>query len=410
MKVSTAWLQKFFDAPLPEAEAIADALTFHVAEVEEITPDYLEVKVLPDRAAYLLSHRGVALELAAALGVPLQKDPLREPIGEFPNTDALTVSIEDPQRCSRYMGALVRGVKVGPSPAWLREALEQVGQRSINNVVDATNYVMLGIGQPLHAFDAGKLGDDAGKYAIGVRAAKAAKKITTLTGEEYELPEGTLLITDAHRDIALGIAGVKGGKAAAITDATTDIIIESANFDGTSVRKAAQALKLFTDASTRFQNRPSPALASYAMRDVIALILELAGGELVGVRDEYPAPLEPVAVSASLAKINGRLGSSFTLEEIRNVFDRLGFTYTEAEDAFTVLPPFERRDILIPEDLAEEVARILGYDRIPSTELPGVPQLPEQTKFRGIERIKDFLVERGFIEVSTQSFGTEGDI
>ncbi|MDB5195401.1 MAG: Phenylalanine--tRNA ligase [Parcubacteria group bacterium] len=410
MKVSPAWLQKFFAAPLPNAEAIADALTFHAAEVEEITPTYIDVKVLPDRAAYMLSHRGVALELSAALGTPMSTDPLREPIGEFPSTDALAISIEDPEKCRRYMAALVKGVKVGPSPAWLKEALESVGQRSINNVVDATNYVMLNIGQPLHAFDAKSFTAESGTYTVGVRGARAGETFVTLTGEAYELPEGALLVTDAHTDIPLDIGGIKGGKAAGITEATVDIILEAANFDATTIRRTAQTLKLFTDASSRFQNRPSPALVPYGIRDALALILELAGGELIGVRDEYPAPVEVQPVTTSLAKLNGRLGSSFTLVEVRSVFDRLGFTYSEAEDAFTVLPPFERRDIVITDDLAEEVARILGYDRIPSSDLPGVPSLPEQTKFRGIERIRDFLVERGFIEVSTPSFDASGEI
>ncbi|MDB5189390.1 MAG: Phenylalanine--tRNA ligase [Parcubacteria group bacterium] len=410
MKISRTWLQKYFTDPLPEADVISDALTFHVAEVEEVTPEYFDVKILPDRAAYMLSHRGVALELAAALGVPLAHDPLREEVGEFPKTDAVSVSIEDETACTRYMAGLVRGVHVGPSPEWLKSALESIGQRSINNVVDATNYVMLNVGQPLHAFDANKISSENGTHAVAIRAATEGEKITSLTGDEYELSSTTLLITDGGTGAPLGIAGVKGGKLAQIDDATTDLIIESANFDGTLVRRTSQALKLWTDASLRFQNRPSPVLASYAMRDVIALITDIAGGELVGVVDAYPTLSETIPVTTSVEKINARLGSSFVREDVTRVFDTLGFTYTEAEGTFTVLPPFERRDIVIGEDLAEEVGRVVGYDTIPATDLPGVPQLPNQSEFRGIERVKDFLVERGFIEVSTQSFGTEGDI
>ncbi len=410
MKISPAWLQTFFASPLPDSNALSEALTFHVAEVEEITPDYLEVKVLPDRAAYMLSHRGVAHELSAILELPLKQDPLREEVPEFPSTDRVTVSVENPEMCSRYMAALVEGVQIGPSPAWLKEALESVGQRSINNVVDATNYVMLTIGQPLHAFDAKLLTNDAGTYAIGVRGARPEEKITTLTDEVYELPEGTLLITDAHVDLPIGIAGIKGGKAAAITNTTTDIIIESAHFDGRSVRTSAQALKLFTDASLRFQNRPSPALVAYAMRDVLACIQKIAGGELVGVTDLYAGAPEIVPVTVSLEKLNGILGAVFSDTEVRGVFDRLGFTYTEAEGVYTILPPFERSDVVIPENVAEEVGRILGYDRITGEELPGLPSLPSQTQFRGTEHIKDFLTERGFSEVSLQAFGTHGDI
>jgi phenylalanyl-tRNA synthetase beta chain len=410
MKTSPSWLQKFFDAKLPPPEVLAETLTFHTVEVEEVTPSYIDLKILPDRAAYMLCHRGAALELSAALVLPMKDDPLRAPVPSYPSTRELSVMIEDPTLCNRYMAALIRGVNVGPSPVWLKDALESVGQRSINNVVDATNYVMLNIGQPLHAFDASHLSVKEGTYVIQVRSAKENEKITTLSGEEHTLPEGVLLIADGASAKPLGIAGVKGGKSAEITSATTDIIIESANFDGTRIRRAAQALKLFTDASSRFQNRPSPALVAYGMRDVLALIEEIAGGTLVGVVDEYPVVPEMVPVTVSLARLNAVLGSSYTGEDVTNVFDRLGFSYTESEGAYTVLAPFERRDIVIPEDVIEEVGRVIGYEKIPTTQLPGVPALPRQMKYQGLERIKDFLVERGFIEISSQSFATEGEV
>ena len=411
MKVSAAWLQGYFKEPLPDAEALADALTFHAAEIDEIAGDLLDVNVLPDRAAYMLSHRGVASELAAAIPQALARDPLREELPAYPATDRLAISIDEPETCARYMLALVTGVTVGPSPAWLKEALESVGQRSINNIVDATNYVMLDIGQPLHAYDANKLTARENGFAIKVRASMEGECIETLTGERYELPEDVLLITDAHASEApLGIAGIKGGKAAEITDATTDIIIESGSFDGTRVRKTAQSLKLFTDASSRFQNRPSRALAAYGMRDVLALIEKIAGGTLVGVADEYPEIPEIIPVSVSLSRVNELLGGLFSFEDVQSAFDRLRFSYSYAEETFTVLPPFERNDIRIAEDLVEEVGRILGYDRIVPAPLPLQKIAPEQSRFRGIEAIKDFLVDRGFSEISTPSFAAEGDI
>lgn len=411
MKTSRTWLQGYFEKELPAADAIADALTFSVAEVEEAKGDLIDVNILPDRAAYMLSHRGVAKEITAALDLALAKDPLKESLPSFPETDRLSVTLDEEGNCARYIGALIEGVSVGPSPDWLREALEAVGQRSINNVVDATNYVMLDIGQPLHAFDAAKLTAREDSYAIMVRPSVSGEPITTLTGETYELPEGTLLIADQHADgRALGIAGVKGGMQAAVTEKTVDLIIEAASFDGTRVRKTAQALKLFTDASSRFQNKPSPALAGYGMANVIALIQKVAGGELVGVTDVFPNPAEPQTASVSLARINEILGSEFTTEDVRSAFDRLGFSYTEAEDTFTVLVSFERNDIQIAEDLAEEVGRTLGYDRIESKELPLLDGIPDQERFRGIEAVRDFLVERGFSEISTPSFAAEGEI
>jgi phenylalanyl-tRNA synthetase beta chain len=419
MKVSRTWLQKYFEAPLPSAEEIADALTFHSFEIEEVAGDLLDVKVLPDRAADCLSHRGITREVSAVLNIPLARDPLREALEEFPTTSKLSISVEDDTACPRYMGAIVRGVKVGSSPAWLREAIESVGQRSINNVVDATNYVMLDIGQPLHAFDVGKLQKKLeakdGAYAIRVRGAYE-EKITTLTGEEYALPDGTLLIVDENSDAPVGIAGIKGGIAAAITTDTTDLIIESASFDGTMIRKASQRLKLWTDASQRFQNKPSPELVAYAMRDVLKLITDIAGGEVEGVVDVYTQRAEgspdsfSAPVSVSLSKINALLGSSYQLEEVEHAFDRLGFSYSVLNDEFVVTPPFERRDITISENLIEEVGRILGYENIQSVSLPTLAQVPDQKRFRGVERIKDFFVERGFTEISTQTFAVEGDI
>ncbi len=403
MKVSRPWLQKFFDAPLPSSEALAEALTFHAFEIESIEGETLDVKVLPNRAADCLSHRGIALELSAILKLPLKADPLREPLMSWPTTDALKVSIEE-ARCARYIGALVEGVAVGPSPAWLKEALESVGQRSINNVVDATNYVMFNLGQPLHAFDA------AGLTHITVRGSESGESITSLTGETYALPTGTLLITDGAMREPIGIAGIKGGKRAEIMSATIKIVVESANFDGTSIRKTAQALKLFTDASQRFQNRPSPELAGYGIESVLALIKEVAGGSLVGVVDLYPKKPEARAVQVSLAHINGLLGSHLSQAEAADVFARLKLSVTISGDTFTVTPPFERVDLVIAEDLIEEVGRIVGYDTIPATELPAIGAPPDQARFKGIERMKDQLVAEGFTEVSTQSFAKAGDV
>lgn len=411
MKISRTWLQTYFEAPLPSVEKLDEALTFHAFEIEEARDDLLDVKVLPNRAADCLSHRGIAKEFSAILDIPLKNDPLRDLLPNFQKPGTLTIDIEDPKKCLRYMGAVVKGVRVGPSPAWLKEALEAVGQRSINNIVDATNYVMLNIGQPLHAFDAGKLEMKDGKYTILVRGAKESEKITTLSGEDFTLPKGTLLITDAHSSQAIGIAGVKGGKSAEVSASTTDLIVESANFDGTSIRRIAQALRLSTDASQRFQNRPSPELAAYGMRDVLALITDIAGGEVVGVVDEYPTHTDTnQPVSVTLEKISNILGSDFSREEVENAFARLGLETKTEGDTFTIMPPFERTDLAIPEDLVEEIGRILGYDKIPATELSPISGTPDQARYRGIERMKDQMVEQGYIEVSTQSFAKKGDI
>lgn len=416
MKVSVSWLQKYFNEPLPELPVLVDALTFHSSEVEETAGEgaaaMLDVKVLPDRAAYALSHRGIALELAAALDRPLSVDPLRDPLPSYEPTDAVEICIEDQEKCARYMGALVTGVSVGPSPEWLRSALAAVGQRSINNVVDATNYVMLNIGQPLHAFDAGKLAkNEQGAYVIHVRGAFEGEKILTLTGEEYALPEDTLVIADRNADAAIGIAGIKGGKRAEVTNETTSLLIEAANFDGTSVRRASQTLKLWTDASLRFQNKISPELAAYGMRDVLALILEVAGGTIVGVADQYLLPEAPQSpVSLTREQLNSLLGTECSMEEAASALSRLGLSPAVSGESLTVQPPFERRDITQWQDLAEEVGRVLGYDRVVPAALPAMQAAPDQTAWRGIEAVQDVLVEHGYTEISTPSFAAAGEI
>jgi phenylalanyl-tRNA synthetase beta chain len=303
MKISRNWLQKYFDVPLPEVSVLEDALTFHAFEIDESyqsgDDSIMDVKVLPNRAADCLSHRGIAKELSAILDIPLTEDPFRKTLTQVSESKILSISVEDPKLCDRYIGAVIQNVHVGPSPEWLQKALESIGARSINNVVDATNYVMLDLGQPLHAFDAANLSKKDGKYHINVRSAAEGEKVTTLSREEYTLTSDRLLIADGNANEALGIAGVKGGKAAKITEETKDIIIESAHFNYASIRKTAQRLKLFTDASLRFQNDPSPELAAYGMDAVVALILHIAGGELEGVVDvgDTPAPHAPVSIS-----------------------------------------------------------------------------------------------------------------
>lgn len=409
MKISTLWLQKYFAAPLPSVSDIADAFTFHSFEIDGVEGNVLDVKVLPNRAADCLSHRGIAKDLSAILNLPLKSDPLRDPLATFPETKLLSVEV-DGTYVLRHSGALVRGVKVGPSPQWLKDALESVGQRSINNIVDATNYVMLDLGQPLHAFDAGKIARDGEVTRITIRESTPGEKITLLTGEEYELSKGVYVIGDKTSGVALDVAGIKGGMASGISEETTDLFVSVGNYDGTLVRKASQALKLFTDASQRYQNRPTPELTMFGMRAILALIQEVAGGEVVGVVDVYPKkPEERGIVTASVSRINEILGAHFSESEMLDVFRRLDFTVTVTDGVFSVTAPFERVDIALPEDLAEEVGRILGYDRVLPQELLS-DATPDQARFRGIERVKDFLVERGFVEVSTQSFSAKGDV
>ncbi|MBV9159244.1 MAG: phenylalanine--tRNA ligase subunit beta [Candidatus Kaiserbacteria bacterium] len=409
MKISREWLQRFFNDPLPESAALAEALTFHAFEIESIENDILDVKVTPNRGHDALSHRGIAKEIAAILNLPIKADPLRQPVSLEPKTDALKIEIVEPALCRRYTACLIRNVNVGPSPDWLRVALESIGQRSINNVVDATNFVLFDLGQPLHAFDAGQI-TFSEQHRIRVRKAKGGETMLALDDKEYAFADSMLLITDAANDSAIGIAGVKGGKPAGITESTKDIIIESANFDPISVRKTAAALKLRTDASARFEQGISQELAAYGMHAAAGVILQLAGGEVIGYADEYPVAPEKKTVAATVPKINQILGTTLTSNDIADAFTRLDLAHSQTGESYEVHPPFERLDITIAEDLAEEAGRIAGYDKVPAVELAPLPQPPAMNpSFYRTERVREWLLNEGFSEIFTSVFSDEGE-
>lgn len=413
MKVSRNWLQNYFKQPLPDAAELDHALTFHAFEIEEVeekgTDSIIDVKILANRAADCLSHRGVAKEFSAILNIPLKEDPFRKELPTYPVSSLLTVSVDDPTLCDRYIGAVIENVKVGPSPVWLREALENVGQRSINNVVDATNYVMLDLGQPLHAFDADKLSKKDDRWHITVRAGKEGEKITTLSNEERTLSPENLLITDGKTDAVLGIAGVKGGKMAEVTESTTSIILEAAHFNYASVRKTAQKLRLPTDASKRFENNIAPFTAGFGMHAAIALILEIAGGRCEGIVDTNSAVPPVRKVSVDRQKINGHLGTMLSKEHIADALLRLGLPYIENDETYTVTVPFERVDLTIPEDLVEEVGRIVGYESVTATPIPPITSpVSINKRFYYAQKIRQALIALGFDEVMTYAMQEKG--
>ncbi len=414
MKVSYIWLQKYFDTPLPSPEKLAEAITFHAFEIDGVekkgSDTVLDVKVLPDRAHDCLSHRGIAKEISIITKAKLRSDPLVDKPALSKRTNSLTVSIADPNLCARYAVAVIRGVKVKPSPRWLKERLEALGQKSVNNIVDATNFVMFNVGQPLHAFDAGKLTERSSTRAIIVRTAAKGETVTTLDGKEYAPAPSMLLITDGTSREAIGIAGIKGGRSAEISEKTKDIILESANFNAVSIRKASQALKLRTDASTRFENELSPELVPYGLVGAVELIQKLAGGELEGYVDEYPKPQESWTVSVSRDETNHLLGTKMSTDDIEDILKRFGFVYEFENDAFHVAVPFERLDLRIKEDLIADIGRIYGYENIP-TIAPSPFRRPVEVNrtFYYAERIRTFLVERGFSEVYTSVFSTKGE-
>lgn len=416
MKISREWLQTFFEDQLPDADKLAEALTFHVFEIDGIEGDVLDVKVTPNRGHDCLSHRGIAKELSAILELPLANDPLKKyghPMSIFqrgPETDMVKVRIEDAKLCPRFTGALVTGITVGSSPDWLRKRLEAVGQKSINNVVDATNYVMFGLGQPLHAFDVQKIINHKSEIRMTIRKLKEAETFLALDDQKYELSAGTLVI--ANEENALSIAGIKGGGRSGVIGTTTDVFLEAANWEGTNIRKTSQALKLRTDASERFQQVISPELAAYGLRAAAELIVELAGGKIEGFVDEYPGKRsEQREVEISLEKINAVLGTSLDAEAVVGVLRRLNLPYSEmTSHCFSVEVPFERLDIEIPEDLIEEVGRIIGYENVSAEALPAFSKKPEvNPSFYAAEKRREELVVQGYSEVYTSVFVEKGE-
>lgn len=341
MKVSRAWLQTFFDSPLPEAGELERVLTFGAFEVEGIgtvgDDTVIDVNVLPNRAHDCLCHRGIARELSALLSMPMARDPLSEKKPEF-TKGGLSVVVDDTSACPAYHAALITGVKIGPSPAWLSQRLESIGQRSINNVVDATNFVMHELGQPLHAFDADKLdGADDGK-AIRVRMARPGETIEILGGETHELANSVQLITDTSSDTPLAIAGIKGGNAAEVSADTRSIILESAKFHPSLTRKASQLLKLRTDASQRFENEIPDELPVHALSALIALITDIAGGTLAGYDGvQRLAPALPYKIGISAKEAEKLLGVSLSDDELEAILQRFGFTYEKISNPREVI-------------------------------------------------------------------------
>ena len=349
-----------------------------------------------------LGHLGIARELGAGLDRPLKRDfmPAFTGSADPPGREMVKVGIDDPDLCSRYIGGVITGVKVGPSPDWLQRRLRAAGVRPINNIVDITNYVLLEYAQPLHAFDLARLEGP----AIEVRRAREGEKLLCLDGVERGLSTEMLVIADARKPVAL--AGVIGGEETAVTESTTDILLESATFSGPSIRQTSRALGLRTEASARFERVLPPELALAGARRAASLIAEIAGGKVhKDWADVYPRPQEPVRVNMRPALIDGILGTHVPLEEAEAILKRLNFhVKVRGDGEWDVLPPVFRLDVTIPEDLVEEVGRVYGYDRVPAT-LPGrrhekwTPLSPSID--RRLDDAREALAGAGFTETWT---------
>ena len=408
MVFSYNFLQSFFSKKLPKPENLAELLILHSFEVEEVKrvgDDFvLDIDVLPNRAADCFSHMGIAKECSVLTGLDFQfpktlfKEDKGLKVGSF-----VSVEVKDKTACPRYFARAVSGVKIGPSPKWLKDRLKSCGLRPINNIVDIANYVMLETGQPLHAFDGDKI---EGKKII-VRFAKAKEKIVTLDEQKFDLDSDVLVIADEGKPVA--IAGIKGGKLPGIDTKTKNLIIESANFNPSVIRKASRKLGLKTDASLRFEHGFDPNMAPFAADRAAFLIQKLAGGKVAkGSVDVYPNKVLPKTLKVDLNYVNSMLGKDISAGIVKAILQKLGFQILKEEKKLKFLlvkVPTIRQDVTIQEDVIEEIGRISGYDKIEPV-FPFSSSVPPKKNLNIFwqELTKDIFKEAGFCEVYNYSF------
>ncbi|MDB5238712.1 MAG: phenylalanyl-tRNA synthetase subunit beta, phenylalanyl-tRNA synthetase beta chain [Candidatus Parcubacteria bacterium] len=419
MKVSRNWLQTYFDKDIPSADELAELFTFHAFEVEGIEKldenEILDVKVLPDRAHYALCHNGIAREVSVITGQPFKAN--RIPPGPQATLETRPqVRIDAPEFCRRYMARYAEIPRVKESNPHAVTMLEGLGQRAINAVVDATNVNMLDNGQPLHIFDADKV-----KGTLVIRAAKKGEKIAVLdssagTDREVDLLETDYIIADDEGPLV--IAGVKGGKRAAVTDATRRLIIESANFEPSAVRRTSTRLNLRSESSKRFENEITAELAAAGMDNTCALIqYNIPETKFGPIIDEYPVKALQTVMEFDPAYIEERLGVKVSLDNAKDILVRMNIGVAEASTVGAAGPlwklaiPYERLDLVIREDIVEEIGRIYGYDHVQGI-LPPPPAAPVSVlmPFYLTEKIRTILADKGFSEISLSTLVSKGEV
>src|SRR5215469_5656512 len=411
MKVVYNWLKDFVDVTATPEE-LASRLALAGTNVASVEPrpqgGVIDAEITSNRPDCLGVY-GIAREVAAIYRLPLK--PVNPKPAESASTrasEAVSVRIESPELCARFTARVIRGVKVQPSPAWLRERLEAAGVASISNVVDASNYVMLELGHALHAFDY----DLVRNHSIVVRAAKRGEKIRTLDGVERALDPSFSVVADGDGSRAVGIGGIMGGSETEVSFSTRNVLIECAWFEPVAIRRATRFLKLHTEASTRFSRGADPEMAELASRRCAELILQLAGGELLGgVVDVYPARRAARKITVSRAELLRVMGADVPDKEIEAILGALGFAPVRVDQnrgqAGSILATWEctqpswRAEVEREIDLIEEVARVYGLDKFPPR-LPAARQeaarLPH---YEAEQRLRERLIGLGYREIVT---------
>jgi phenylalanyl-tRNA synthetase beta chain len=405
MILSRTWLADYVHLDAP-TEEIVERLLMAGLNHESTTPhgndEAIEIEVTSNRPDWL-GHIGVARELAVLFGRPLHV-PDRQPAETGPAAaESIAIEIRSPEICPYYCGRVISGVRIGPSPRWLVDRLATVGVASVNNVVDITNYVMLECGQPLHAFDLGRVRGG----RIIVRRAEAGEPFTAINHKTYALTDHMCVIADAERPVAL--AGVMGGADSEIGESTTDILLESAQFAPLAVRAAARGLVLASGSSYRFERGPDPAAVEWASRRAAALILELAGGRLAaGVVEAGALACSPATIDLRDHRAADVLGVDVPVIRQRAILTSLGFVPEKgAAGSSRWRAPTWRRDAWREIDLIEEIARIEGYDRVPEDQPIAARTVELSARERAVRAASEVLVAAGFCEAMTRSVVAE---
>ena len=398
MKVSYNWLKEFVDID-QSPEELAHAITMAGSEVEEIESiegdTVFDIGITPNRPD-CLSIRGIAREISTILELPLKdiKADINNEVGTGPN-----ITIESPELCYRYSSRIVSGLKPGPSPDWLAERLEACGIRPTSNIVDVTNYVLLELGQPLHAFDLDKL---TGKRIV-VKQAGNVEKFTTLDDEERALGKEMLMIWDDEKPVA--IAGLMGGLNTEVSESSSNILLESAYFKPSSARRTSKSLGLSTESSYRFERGVDIETVKLALDRAAIMIAELAEGNISGITDIYTNKYQPRSIAVTFDRINSLIGVDLEPSYIQQTLHSLGCNVSREGDSATVIPPSFRDDIERGEDIVEEVARLYGYDNIPSTfPVMQMSPSPEHKTQSLVKSLKVSFATSGFSEVINYSF------
>lgn len=412
MKILKSWLQEHIVETLPGDEQIINAFTLKSSEVEEvekvkiidkngkeIDDTVFDLKVLPDRAHYMLSHRGVAYDLCAILNLTLKEERI-----ELPEKNATTNAKIEADICTRYSEVRIKNIQNIESPDWLKTRLQSIGSRSISAIVDATNYAMFDTGQPIHAFDADKVTND-----ITVRYAKDGEQVEILGGKTITLKPHQAVLADSTG--ALDIAGVKGGKRAEVDMNTKNIILCSSNFNPTAIRKTSFEVGIRNDSSKRYENEITPYLTEKGVYKFLKVIQQIIPGIEIGkITDVYKKLPESWTVSVEHKTIEAILNYKISEKRVIEILEKLQCKVSVSSGVYKVIPPFERLDLIIAEDIIDEIGRIEGLDKVKSI----VPKAKANHLFSSEyllnEKIKDFLVAKGYSEVITRSFSNKGDI